>query len=332
MSGVIDAVNSGIRRCRADTHASGRGFVVGNLPTAGAGAGAKHHVASVASKSTWRGITGALQRVFWPEYDWRKAKGRVVSAGTPTASGSKALSDKRAYAARRGVSMGTAGRHFGVALHAALGLYIPSDGPPRSPKSKPLSTRSILEAQAVLRGLKALGITPIRTEMAFRSARMGLATAVDVLGWHAETEKLYIVELKRGGGGGVFETGSGRTMNGPVPGIPDSLRNQAHLQAVTVAHWLIDEGGVPSNAITTIVLQVNDATQEVSCHRVPDWMWSNRRQLMEYFNSKITDGMRGARIVTASKAKTKAKAKAKAKAKTKAKTKTKPPPHKRRRT
>lgn len=300
---VVDAVNAGIARCRAKVHGSGRGFVVSNLPGvgggAGAGAGALFTVEPTeSSRSTWRGITDALKRAFWTKYDWTRAKARakMVTSGKTTVAGKRALAAKRSYATKKGVSVATAGRHFGVALHAALATFINCSAPRGRPTSKPLSARALQEAKAVIRGLKSLGVTLLETEAAFRSARLGLATAVDILGWHETLQKLVVVELKRGFGGGLFETGSGAYMDGPVEGIPDSPRNQAHLQALTVAHWLIDEGGVPSNAIMTMVLRVDDTTQEVSYHRSPEWLWHNRRVLMDFFNSKVTDKMRGARV------------------------------------
>ena len=296
---VIDAVNAGVARCRAEVHGSGRGFVVSNLPGAGAGASYSVEPTGSSSRSTWRGITDALKRAFWTKYDWARAKARakmVKSGTTTTAAGKRALAAKRSYATKKGVSTATAGRHFGVALHAALATFIKCSAPSGRPTSKPLSARALQEAKAVIRGLKSLGVTLLETEAAFRSARLGLATAVDILGWHEALQKLVVVELKRGFGGGLFEMGSGAYMDGPVEGIPDSPRNQAHLQALTVAHWLIDEGGVPSNAIMTMVLRVDDATQEVSYHRSPEWLWHNRRALMDFFNSKVTDKMRGARV------------------------------------
>lgn len=303
---VVKAVNAGVARCRAEVHGSGRGFVVSNLPTDGAGAGAGHSVTPLPSRSTWRGITDALKRAFWPKYDWRKAKARateVAAAQTPTEAGKRALAAKRSYATKKRISPATAGRHFGVALHAALATFIKCSASSGRPASKHLSARALLEAKAVIEGLDVLGVKPLETEAAFRSSRLGLATAVDIIGWHEGWQKLVIVELKRGYGGGLFKTGSGSTMAGPVEGISDSPRNQAHLQALTVAHWLIDEGGVPANAITTMVLQVNDATQEVTCHWTPDRMWHNRRALMDFFDSKVTDKMRGARVTKAKKGK-----------------------------
>ncbi len=247
-------------------------------------------------RARWRGLTAFMGQAFFPDYDMHAV--RVPRADVPhydrAASSTREVAAKRAYAARKGVSIATAGRRFGTEVHRALDVLAMGK---RTKKPLPMDARR--KAEEVLARIRRMGLVVLQSEMAIRSLEAGCATSVDLVTWSPAKGVLCLIEVKCGTYGGKFEAGTtapstGSTgVTGPVTAFDDSPLSQAMLQAVLPASWLVAEGGLPPGSVCVRVIRVRTRPPGIidvimykpSCCPGLAAMWVHRRRIADYFSA-----------------------------------------------
>ena len=189
------------------------------------------NLSGVGEGRRYTGITNALGKVFWPNFDLKEARKRAIKdpererikrRRRQTRSQMNWEQIKRETQVQRGMDLGSA-------VHQELEDYANMRFVEFREKYSVTGVNAY--TVKVILMLHGLHLKPVRAEFPIFCERMGIATSIDLVCVSCISGSLVFVEVKTCYEG-YFIIDNGQRMAGPMRGLPCTPLNQARLQAL----------------------------------------------------------------------------------------------------
>lgn len=229
----------------------------------------------------YTGITNALGKVFWPNFDLKEARKRAIKdpererlkrRRRQSRSQMNWEQIKRQTQVQRGMDLGSA-------VHQELEDYANMKFVEFREKYSMVGVNAY--TVKVILMLHGLYLKPVYAEFPIFCERMGIATSVDLVCVSCIDGSLVFVEVKTCYEG-YFIIDNGQRMAGPMRGLPCTPLNQARLQALFARLIVKKNYGITDADV--VVIHAHEGG--VSAHAIPPTFFHHEDQMYAYLISK----------------------------------------------